>query len=151
MKVFLILYMYIISNPYRNEYLIKIDTPSKYEILNLQKKGIEIWFYNNSFAIGCVSDDKLNMIPKYEILDKNPRNKKYFIVRVFQDIKSSCFKDFIEVLWKKDNLYIIKAKGDRPPDCKIKADVIYIRQRNVRVKIKDNTEKIKSICFKIQL
>jgi len=35
MKVFLILYMYIISNPYNNEYLIKIDTPPKYEILNL--------------------------------------------------------------------------------------------------------------------
>ncbi|MEO0240177.1 MAG: hypothetical protein ABIM83_01790, partial [candidate division WOR-3 bacterium] len=107
MKKFFILLVGILIL-YADELLFKIDNLPYEEIENLQKNGIEVWEWNKDFSLCVSNEENLPENYKIEVLDKNPRDENYFIVRLLEDIDISKYKKYVKVLWKKDNLLIVK-------------------------------------------
>ena len=132
MKKFFILFIgsLILS---ADEVLFKIDSLSYDEIGNLQKNKIEVWEWNKDFSLCVAKEEDLPKNYEIEILDKNPRNENYFIVRLIEDTDISKYKKYIKVLWRKDNLLIVKdIYKKRPEDLRIRAEIKYIRKKGVK-------------------
>jgi len=133
MKKFFILLVGILIL-YADELLFKIDNLPYEEIENLQKNGIEVWEWNKDFSLCVSNEENLPENYKIEVLDKNPRDENYFIVRLLEDIDISKYKKYVKILWKKDNLLIVKdIYRKRPEDLKIRAEIKYIRKRKIKI------------------
>lgn len=114
------------------EIFFKIDKLPYDKIPEIQKGNVEIWEWNPEFALGVCEESKIPEGYDIEILDKNPADKNYFIVKLLEDVDLSIYKKYADVLWKKGNLLLVRGKGGRPYDLKIRAEIKYIRKRPIK-------------------
>ncbi len=114
------------------EILFKIDKIDYNKIPEIQKNSVEIWEWNSEFVLGVCEKSEIPAGYEVQILDENPRDKHYFIVRLLEDIPLSKYKKYVDVLWKRDNFLIVRGKGGRPYDLKIRAHIKYIRKRPIK-------------------